>query len=466
MNPPTRHILWHQGLFLQPQHLQQLDLGIQEQLAALQQQQCPHGWGIEDLRINDNALQEQVVDIQQCTMVFPDGTRVVCPGNARLTARSFRDLAGKESEGAPITVYLGLRRWKPGTANVMTTATATDLQHMESRYVCAIDPAETADLHLSGPAAPIRFLDHLVKIFWEEEVADNGDYMLLPALQIRLDGNEVRLVQDFIPPIVSIKGNEELLHLLKDIREQLLSRIRIFESYKLAGGIQSPDFEAHFLPHLLVLTTLNRFLPELVHLLETPSIHPWPVYGYLRRLIGEISSFSERVNVLGQLKDGRTLLPNYDHLNLGPCFHAAHQLIEELLNELLIGGGNFLTLSRKDTFLFSVDIPAEDFDPGNFFTLAVGSHAPPQDVAASFQASAKIGGPEDIPHLVARALPGVPCRHRLAPPPGLPRRSDSSYFKLDHNNRQWLGVRNARTICVYWDEAPEDAVLELVISRG
>ena len=465
MNSHTRNILWHQGLFLQPQHLQQLDLGVQQQLAALQQQ-IPYGWGIEALQINANALLERVVDIQQCTLVFPDGTRVFCPGNGRVPARSFRSLPLDENEGAPVTVYLGLRRWKDGTANVTTSAAATELQQMESRYLCAIDPVETADLHLSGPPAQIRYLDHLIKIFWEEEIADNGDYMFLPALQIRLDGSEVRVVQNYIPPTVAIKSNEELLHLLKDIREQLLSRIRIFESYKLSGGIQSPDFEAHFLPHLLVLTTLNRFLPELVHLLETPQVHPWPAYGYLRRLIGALSSFSERINVLGQLKDGRTLLPSYDHLNLSGCFHAAHQLIEELLNEILIGGGNYLTLSRLEQGLFSVEIPAEDFDPGNFFTLVVSSHASSTELVASFQTAAKIGGPEDIPQLVARALPGVPYRHRLAPPPGMPRRGDSSYFKLDHNNRQWLGVRNSRNLSVYWDEAPEDAVIELVISRG
>lgn len=465
MNSHTRNILWHQGLFLQPQHLQQLDLGIQEQLAALQQQ-TPYGWGIDTIQINNNALMERVIDIQHCRLLFPDGTLVVCPGNGQLPARSFRSLPLDEHEGAPMTVFLGLRRWKTGMANVTTSASATDVQQLESRYLCAIDPVETADLHLSGPPAQIRYLDHLVKIFWEEEIADNGDYMLLPALQIRLDGNEIRVVQDYIPPAVSIKSSEELLHLLKDIREQILSRIRIFESYKLAGGIQSPDFEAHFLPHLLVLTTLNRFLPELVHLLETPQIHPWQAFGYLRRLIGELSSFSERINVLGQLKDGRTLLPAYDHFTLSACFHAAHQLIEELLNELLIGGGNFLTLTTKDNALFSVEIPAEDFDPGNLFTLVVSSHTPPQDVVASFQTAAKIGGPEDIPHLVARALPGVPYRHRLAPPPGLPRRNDSSYFKLDHNNRQWLGIRNSRSLCVYWDEAPAEAVIELVISRG
>jgi len=465
MNPQTRQILWHQGLFLQPQHLQQLDLGVQERLAAVQQLQ-PYSWGIEKIQLNNNALVERIIDIQQCNLVFPDGTRVLCPGNGQLQARSFRSLALDENEGTPITVYLGLKRWKSGSSNVTTSAASTDMPQMESRYLCAIDPVETADLHLSGPPAQIRYLDHLLKIFWEEEIADNGEYMFLPVLQIRLDGNEVRMVQDFIPPALTLSSSEELLHLLKDIREQLLSRVRIFESYKLAGGIQSPDFEAHFLPHLLVLTTLNRFLPELVHLLETPQVHPWFVYGYLRRLIGALSSFSERINVLGQLKDGRTLLPGYDHLNLSGCFHAAHQLIEELLNEILIGGGNYLTLTRKEDALFSVEIPAEDFDPGNFFTLVISSRAPAQEMLDSFQTAAKIGGPEDIPNLVARALPGVPYRHRLAPPPGMPRRGDSSYFKLDHNNRQWLGVRNSRTLCVHWDDAPEDAVIELVISRG
>lgn len=465
MNPHSRNLLWHQGLFLQPQHLQQLDLGITQRLAAVQQQ-LPYGWGVEQLQLNTNALQERVIDIQRCSLIFPDGSRVLCPGNGQLPARSFRNLPLDEKEGAPVTIYLGLRRWKMGNANVAAAAADTNLQGLECRYLCAIDPVETADLHFSGPPVPVRYLDHLVKILWEEEVADNGDYLLIPALQIRMEGAEVRLVQDYIPPSMSLGSSEELLHLLKDIREQLLSRIRVFESYKLAGGIQSPDFEAHFLPHLLVLTTLNRHLPELVHLLENQQIHPWQAYGFLRRLIGELSSFSERVNVLGQLKDGRVLLPGYDHMDLGACFHAAHRLIEELLNELLIGGGNFLTLIRGEGGLFKVDIPAEDFDPGNIFTLVVTCRLSPQDTVASFQTAAKIGGPGEIENLVGRALPGIPYRHRLAPPPGLPRRGDSSYFKLDHNSRQWLGVRNSRSLAVFWDEAPEDALIELVISRG
>lgn len=464
MSPSLKPVFWYQGLFLQPQHLQQQDMYADQQSEPFRRYQTPYFWGVSKLRINQTALQERVLEITDAELLLQDGSWISCPGNGAIPARSFKNVPLEDRGGEPFTIYLGLRRLNQTGSNVTSVDGNVDFQSIGSRFLSQLNPGETVDQHSGGAVAQVRCLDYLVKIFWSDEIENLGDYTLMPVAQLTIDGTEVRLAQEYIPPLLSVGSSDELLQLLKDLREQIISRTKVFESYKLPGGVQSSDFEAHFLPYLLVLGVLNRYLPELNHLMTAENVHPWTVYGLLRRFIGELSTFSDRVNALGTLKDDRQLVPDYDHSDLTTCFHATDRLLGELLNEILIGGGNFITLKR-DADLFSAEIPGEDFDSRNIFTLVVSTTAELKTVVQSFQQNGKIAGPDDVQNLVTRALPGLPSRHRLAPPPGMPKRSDSAYFKLDHNHNHWLGVRNARSICLVWDEAPDDINIELVISK-
>ncbi len=61
----------------------------------------------------------------------------------------------------------------------------------------------------------------------------------------------------------------------------------------------------------MALAVLNRYGPLLTHYLETPQLLPWHLYGSLRQLVGELSLFSDRCDMLGQTPDGRALVPAY-----------------------------------------------------------------------------------------------------------------------------------------------------------
>ena len=67
------------------------------------------------------------------------------------------------------------------------------------------------------------------------------------------------------------------------------------------------------------------------HYLDVPETHPCVFYALLRQLIGEFSTFSETVSVLGGP------LPAYRHDQLWVCFDAAIRLAKDLLNELTKG---------------------------------------------------------------------------------------------------------------------------------
>src|SRR5689334_24100661 len=62
---------------------------------------------------------------------------------------------------------------------------------------------------------------------------------------------------------------------------------------------------------------------------------PWNLYGVLRQIVGELSCFSERINVMGEDRDDdERPLPAYNPMNLWECFSAAKRRSEEHTSEL------------------------------------------------------------------------------------------------------------------------------------
>jgi len=464
MTQPRKPLFWHQGLFLQPQHLQQFDRYIQSLLTPLNQHKIPFFWGVNDIHIQHSALQNRMFEISQGELIFQDGTWTVFPGNAVVQSRSFEDVSFDMEGEKPFRVYLGLRKWNSAGKNVTATSGVEDLYTVATRYTCPIDPEQIEDLHGDGPSAHVRLMNYVLKLFWETEIEGLGNYWLIPIAQIELEGDSVRLSRDFVPPTVSLSGSKALMQLMKSIQEQLVSRSRILEMYKIYRDADSSDLGGATLRYLFALAVANRYVPLLHHMIESPSTHPWVAYGTLRQLIGELSTFTDRINALGKLQDGTELLPGYDHNKIGTCFNDALTLISELLNAIVVGEENIVHLIRDGNY-FTGFIPPEGFSDRNLYFLAITASGDPDMIKNSLLNYAKIGEQEQMPTLLDRALPGIPLEQRLTPPPGLPKRSDSYYFSLEPNHPQWIEIRRTGNICLYWDEASENATGDLLISR-
>jgi len=236
--------------------------------------------------------------------------------------------------------------------------------------------------------------------------------------------------------------------------------------YKIFRDVRTSAIEGATLRYLLALGAVNRYVP-LIHHLSDASVrtHPWVIFGILRQLIGELSTFTDRINALGRLADGTGLLSDYDHTDLGRCFSEAHTLIGELLSAVVVGEENIVHLVREDRH-FKGAIPGEAFSDRNLYFLAITASGDSEGIVNSLLYHAKIGSAEEMTTLLARALPGIPLEQKLSPPPGLPKRPDAYYFSLAANHPLWIDIRRTGNICLYWDEAPEDAAGELIISRG
>jgi type VI secretion system protein ImpJ len=87
-----------------------------------------------------------------------------------------------------------------------------------------------------------------------------------------------------------------------------------------------------------------------------------------------------------------------------------------------------------------------------------------QPIIQSIEKIAKMSSREDLPIRVARALPGIKLAHLPLPPQELPRRSDSLYFEINRHSDLWDHLVKGHNMALYWDEAPEDVQVELMIT--
>jgi type VI secretion system protein ImpJ len=458
-----RPLFWHQGLFLQPQHFQLLDLSFRSLLTPFHNYIVPHFWGTMDVEIQKAALGTRTFSLLKGDFLFPDGTYIVLPGNALINARSF-DEAWVEG-GKPFTVFIGMKKFNAASENVTVLEELESVAEITTRFVASADAEEVKDLHANGPSGQVKSLYHVLRIFYETEKDQLGDYVLLPVAQLERAGEEIVLSQGFIPPCMSISSSGILMKIIKEIRDQISTRGRQLEEYKSQRGIQTAEFGSRDMVYMLALRSLNRYIPILFQFTETLQIHPWVVYGVLRQLIGELSSFSENINVIGEAKDGSRSLPLYNHRNIHECFFSAQSLISQLLDEITAGPDYVIRLTYDGTY-YAAELKPAIFEGRNRYYIVLKAEEDPKAILQSISTAAKLSSREQLPLLIARALPGIGLEHLTVPPQELPRRANSIYFAVDHHSDQWALVSRGHNIALYWDNALEDMEVELmVVSR-
>jgi len=448
-------LFWHQGLFLQPQHFQLLERSLHGALIPFREYAAPSFWGIANLDISRTALANRSFDLLRGIFLFPDGTYIELPGNAAIKARSF-----DEAWAGTLNVYLGLKRWNDYGENVTVLSQGDDISAVTTRYSSVENPEEVNDLHAGGPAGRVKRITHVMKIIWESEIAQAGDYVTMPIAQLTKSGNDVRLSDDYIPPSLNI--SEPLLKLMAEVRDQITSRSYQLEEYKKKRGMHSAEFGSRDMVYILALRTLARYVPLLHHFIQTKNVHPWSVYGTLRQLIGELSVFSERVNVLGEVGAGRRLVPPYDHGQLQGCFSALQEMISHLLDELTAGADYIIRLNHDGSY-YSADLRPSIFEGRYRFYISLKTEESLESVLQAVKTVVKVGSREGLRVIVSRALPGIKLEQQTQVPKELPYRSNTTYFSVSRNCEQWGSVEKNRNLALYWNNAPQDLEMELMV---
>ncbi len=125
-------LFWHQGLFLQPQHLQLNDLHSQSKFTPYHKYLQSYLYGAGNIEIKEDALSNYSLQIDKGEFWFKDMTYTVVNDNAIIEPRAFNDVWDEKTDS--LIVYVGLKRHSNNSENVSSIKSGESLAELQTRY--------------------------------------------------------------------------------------------------------------------------------------------------------------------------------------------------------------------------------------------------------------------------------------------------------------------------------------------
>lgn len=464
-----RPIFWGQGMFLEPQHFQQQDWYHDARLRQFFRLFLPFGWGVKSLSINEAALQNLVFEVEQFEVVTWNGTILQFRGrgrasNAQVEPRSFEHELDAASK--PLSVYLGLKHVQLEDTNVSPEQTEGPSQSTGMRTRFSLQEVDTRDLYAPGPqSCRLQYLVHNVQVLFDVPVAPSHDYELVKVAEVvrSAEGKGAVLSKRYIPASMSVGASPVLESMVKEVRDILTAKSDEVAEYRRRRGGERIELGSRDMGFLLMMQTLNRYIPLMHHDLEV-GIHPHLVYAHLRQLAGELSTFSETISVLGA-RENSDAIPPYAHDELWPCFAHVTSRVKELLTEITTGPVGDVRLEHDGEY-FSATLDPQFLAGDNRYYLAIRSHLSPTELFRVLQDTGKITTREDMPKLQTSFLFGLKIEVLQSPPEELLMRAHYRYFAIDARSEHWQKVQQQRNIAVFCPGLAIDTEIRLVVVYG
>src|SRR5690606_20687910 len=108
---------WHEGLFLQPHHLQSMQRGVMQELAAARKLSWAYPVGVIEARLSSDALENMLVRFDRLRVVMPSGVEVDFPETTDVPPLDIRKRFEASSE--PFVVELGVPLWYATRGNAI-----------------------------------------------------------------------------------------------------------------------------------------------------------------------------------------------------------------------------------------------------------------------------------------------------------------------------------------------------------
>jgi type VI secretion system protein ImpJ len=440
----TVELHWSEGMFLGPHHMQGLQRLMLERTWAAYDQVLPYAWGARRLRVAVADIENYLFGLQAADLLFPDGTRLVVPGNATVAPREFKNLL--DAQGGSLEVSVGVPQYRPADPNVSDVAGEGD-----RRWV--LDQTESVDENTGRNPQPVLVRKLNARFFFSGEDVPAG-FQLVRVATIRRSagaGSAPVLVTDQFPPVIQIDAWPQLAALCNDLVQQVDAKKR-YLGERLAGrpvqfgSGSSSDFEA-----LLKLHAVNGHAPYLKQLVLTPHIHPYLVFLEMGRLAGALSIFDV------ERRTASDAIPLYDHNKLGLCFAEMYLQVVRLLEKMVPLSfviRPFAAVPGRKTQQ-TVKLEPELLAAAQEFYLMIRT-AEELSALRTQVDKLKVGSSRDIEGLRAARFPGLMLQTVERVPAELPVPEQGCFFRIQRegpSGRYWQGVEQVRDVVL---DSPQD----------
>ncbi|HEX4917258.1 MAG TPA: type VI secretion system baseplate subunit TssK [Limnobacter sp.] len=404
-------VIWSEGLFLQPQHLQQQERFLLTEMHARSRTHAVHLHGFEVLELDEDLLVAGQLSIKKASGFFPDGTYFSIPDRDPAPA-SFAIPSVSELQG----VYLCLPAPHWNATQLSWAGTAE--QALTMRYVPGTMPCNSIyDQGLEEEPVQVAFLNLHFALGQQSE---EGHVRLQVAmLQPASRGNIAQLDAQYIPPSLNVQTNLRLHNVFQAVLGLLNNKINMLQGRRLRKGSHNTAELGDFM--LLQSCTRHRLL--MAHLMQTPLVHPERAYQHLLACLGDVCLHGDETAV--------QFSPLYDHLNLHTTFDLVFKAISQALSGLHDQHAVQIPLQSKSGGIHLGHIADRALLQQAHFFLTVHALAPEEHVQRTFPTTVKIGPVERLRDLVNLNLPGIRLKHLSHVPPAMPYYADHLIYQLE-----------------------------------
>ncbi len=224
-------IVWTEGLFLKPHHLQQQERYFENLLHNKTALYHHNGWGIISLSINKEMLNLGKISLIDCQALFADGTFYQAPGQDQLPDAF--DVPNNLSNGL---IYLALP---------LLTADKPSISLQKGIHHCRYSAQFTQiNNNIEDQENPCETQIASLKPKILCDTAELPGYTVIPFLKIKeIRSNQmIVLDQDYMAPTVKVVANDKLQTFLKEVDSLIQHRADMLAE-RLANTQQSASTE-------------------------------------------------------------------------------------------------------------------------------------------------------------------------------------------------------------------------------
>ncbi|RKP44536.1 type VI secretion system baseplate subunit TssK [Trinickia fusca] len=439
-------VVWSEGMFLRPQHFQQLERYFERYVhLRCAPMQCFH-WGFASLSVDAEALANGKVALAAAAGVMPDGTPF---DFARFDDAPLALEIGPEVKDA--TVVLALPAWRGDGVQVsFDSASVTPL----ARFVA--HESEIADVNEIGLEPALVQLGRLrLRLMLDSELGD--DWHALGMLRVieRRGDRQLVLDEGYIPPMLNAHAHPVLTDYIRELHRLLNLRSEVIASRLAEPGRAGVSEVADF----LLLQLVNRYLAVTWHTEQMPRVHPEPLFREWLKLACDFATFTSETR-------RPPALPVYDHDDLRRCFGELFAELRRSLSTVLDQSALQIALQDGGNGVRVAVVPDPQLREQAGFILAVRADLPAETVCMRFPSQIKLGPVERIRDLVYLQLPGIAVHALPVAPRQIPYHAGCTYFEVDKGSELWRQLERSAGLALHLAGDFPGLAMELWAIRG
>jgi type VI secretion system protein ImpJ len=433
----TVQVHWHEGLFLQPHHLQAMQRQMLARLTTERRLSWAYPHGVIEARLSTDELENMRLRFDRLHAIMPSGLEVVIPENADLPALDIEEMFN--SSTAPFTVSLAVPLWYAKRANSFEIGGEADWRVKRLYRVAEMDGAD--ENTGENPQTLIMRRVNARLLFPDD---DRSDMETLPLLRIMHAAGEEsgvpRLDASFIPPCMLLSGSPVLRETLRDLANQVEAARKEAVQLLTRGGFNAEALRGVLVPQIMRLQTLNQYAGRLSALVHAPGgVSPFDMYLELRGLLGELAALVPDVDPFEA--------PKYDHENPAVAFLTICDQIRTLLRGE--GASTWIrVLFTMEKGIFVAALEDKHLDGPNEYFLGIKTKRDPRELA-------KLIEDQDEFKLIATSMArtrvrGVKLQEERHPPMQLPAQVGLHYYRLlrSESQRMWEKIKGEHSLAV------------------